>query len=94
MSWLLKMVLLVLALALVLAGLPIAMPMAPCPQCVLPAAAWCLLALLATVAAVVAPASSGERVGVLSVRLPARLWARPLERPPQRRLHRVSPDVG
>jgi hypothetical protein len=85
MSWLLKMVLLVLALALVLAGLPIAMPMAPCPQCVLPAAAWCLLALLATVA---------ERVGVLSVRLPARLWARPLERPPQRRLHRVSPDVG
>jgi hypothetical protein len=85
MSGLLKVALVLVVLALVLVGLPIGMPMPSCPQCVLPTGALCLLvALLATVAAVVVPGSTGGRVGWLSVRLHARLWVRRVDRPPQR----------
>jgi hypothetical protein len=67
-------------------GLPVGMPMASCPQCVLPAGAICLLvALLTAAAAVVAPVGTGGRIGVLGLRLPVWLWARRVERPPQRR---------
>ena len=84
MSRLGKVALVLLVLALVLVGLPIGMPMASCPQCVLPAGALCLLvALLAAVAAVVVADRTGGRVGVLPVRLHARLWARRVDRPPQ-----------
>jgi hypothetical protein len=62
MSRLGKVALVLLVLALVVVGLPIGMPMAPCPQCVLPAGAWCLLVALLTVAAVVlAPDRTGGR---------------------------------
>jgi disulfide bond formation protein DsbB len=84
MTCLLKVVLVLVVLALVLVGLPIGMPMAPCPQCVLPAGAFCLLvALLATVAAVQEPDPAGIRAGSASIRLRARLWGRRLDRPPQ-----------
>jgi hypothetical protein len=54
MSRLGKVALVLLVLALVVVGLPVGMPMASCPQCVLPAGAMCLLAMLtaATAAAV------------------------------------------
>jgi hypothetical protein len=85
MSRLGKVALVLLVLALVVVGLPIGMPMAPCPQCVLPAGAWCLLvALLTVAAAVLAPDRTGGRVGVPPLRLQARLWARRVDRPPQR----------
>lgn len=84
MSRLGKVALVLLVLALVVVGLPIGMPMASCPQCVLPAGAWCLLAaLLTAAAAVVAPDRSGERVGALPLHLRVRLWARRVDRPPQ-----------
>jgi hypothetical protein len=90
MSRLGKVALVMLVLALVLAGLPIGMPMASCPQCVLPAGAWCLLvALLAVAAAVVVPDRPGGRVGLLAARLYARLWARRVDRPPQTLLQPV-----
>jgi hypothetical protein len=83
MSRLGKVALVLLVLALVLVGLPIGMPMVSCPQCVLPAAALCLLvAVLATVAIEV-PNPTGRRAGLSSVRLRARLWARRVDRPPQ-----------
>jgi hypothetical protein len=78
------LVLLVLTLVVVV-GLPVGMPMASCPQCVLPAGAMCLLVVLLTAAAaVLAPVGSGGRIGVLTLRLQAWLWARRVERPPQR----------
>jgi hypothetical protein len=80
MSWLGKGALVLLVLALVVVGLPVGMPMASCPQCVLPAGAWCLLT---AAAAVVAPDRTGGRVGLLALRLQARLWARRIDRPPQ-----------
>jgi hypothetical protein len=84
MTCLLKVALVLLVLALVLMGLPVGMPMASCPQCVLPAGVFCLLvALLATVAAVEVPDPAGRRAGMLSIRLRARLWGRRLDRPPQ-----------
>jgi hypothetical protein len=62
------------------------MPMASCPQCVLPAGAMCLLvALLTAAAAVVAPVGTGGRTRVLGLRLPVWPWARRVKRPPQRR---------
>jgi hypothetical protein len=83
MSRLGKVALVLLVLALVVVGLPIGMPMVSCPQCVLPAAALCLLvAVLATIAIEV-PNPPGRRAGLLSVRLRARLWARRVDRPPQ-----------
>jgi hypothetical protein len=73
---------LLLVLAVVLAGLPIGVPMAACAQCVLPAGVLCLLvASLATV--VVAADGMGGRVGLLPVRVRVRLWARRVDRPPQ-----------
>jgi disulfide bond formation protein DsbB len=84
MSRLGKVALVLLVLTLVVVGLPIGMPMAPCPQCVLPDGAMCLLVALLTVAAVLAPDRTGGRVGVPPLRLQARLWARRVDRPPQR----------
>jgi hypothetical protein len=77
-------VLLALVLALLVMGLPVGMPMgasAMCPQCVLPAGLVCVLAVLLSF--VVAPKRSGGRVRALPVRLPSRLWARPIDHPPQ-----------
>jgi hypothetical protein len=86
MSRLGKVALVLLVLTLLVVGLPVGMPMASCPQCVLPAGAMCLLvALLTAAAAVLAPVQTGGRMGVLALRLPAWLWARRVERPPQRR---------
>jgi hypothetical protein len=52
---------------------------------VLPAGALCLLmALLTAAAAVIAPDPTGGRLGALPVRLQAWLWARRVDRPPQR----------
>ena len=83
MSRLVKVTLLVM----VLLGLPVGMPMASmasCPQCVLPAGAGCLLvAVLAMLAAFVAPVRSGRRGGWLVARVHACLWARRLDHPPQ-----------
>jgi hypothetical protein len=76
---------LVLVLALLVMGLPVGMPMgagAICPQCVLPAGLVCVLAVLLSFA-VVAPKRSGGQVRGVPVRLPARLWARPIDHPPQ-----------
>jgi hypothetical protein len=79
------LVLLVLTLVVVV-GLPVSMPMAFCPHCVLAAGAMCLLvALLTAAAAVLAPGRTGRRIGVLGLRLPVWLWARRVEHPPQRR---------
>jgi len=41
-------------------------------------------ALLTAAVTVVAPDRTGGRVGVLPLRLQARLWARRVDRPPQR----------
>jgi hypothetical protein len=85
MSRLGKVAVVLLVLALVVVGLPVGMPMASCPQCVLSAGAWCLLvALLTAAAAVVASDRTGGRVGALPLRLRARLWAHRVDRPPQR----------
>jgi hypothetical protein len=75
----------ILVLALLVMGLPVGMPMgasAMCPQCVLPVGLVCVLAMLLSLA-VVAPKRSGGRVRAVPVRLPARLWARPIDHPPQ-----------
>lgn len=80
-----KVALVLLVLTLVVVGLPVGMPMASCPQCVLAAGAMCLLvALLTAAAAVVAPVGTGGWIGVLGLPLPVWLWARRVERPPQR----------
>jgi len=86
MSRLGRVALVLLVLALVVAGLPVGMPAMSCPQCVPPVGAWCLLvaALLTAAVTVVAPDRTGGRVGVLPLRLQARLWARRVDRPPQR----------
>jgi hypothetical protein len=76
------LVLLVLALVVVVVGLPIGMPMASCPQCVLPAGLACVLAVILGFG-LVAPARSGERAGWLAILPRARLWAAPIEHPPQ-----------
>jgi hypothetical protein len=84
MSRFAKVTVLVLVLALLIMGLSVGMPMgasAMCPQCVLPAGLVCVLAVLLSF--VVAPKRSGERVRAVPVRLPARLWARPIDHPPQ-----------
>jgi hypothetical protein len=75
----------VLVLSLLVMGLPVGMPMgawAMCPQCVLSAGLVCVLAVLLSLA-VVASRRSGGRVRGLPVRLPARLWACPIDHPPQ-----------
>lgn len=85
MSRLAKFTLLVLALALLVMGLPVGMPMgtaAMCPQCVLPAGLVCLLAVALGVGLAMPP-HSGGRVGWLPVQLRSRLWACPIEHPPQ-----------
>jgi hypothetical protein len=90
MSRLGKVALVLLVLTLVVVGLPVGMPMASCPQCVLAAGAMCLLVVLLTAAAaVLAPVRSGGWIGVLALRLPVWLWARRVERPPQRRFELV-----
>jgi hypothetical protein len=84
MSWFARAMLLVLVLALLVMGLPVGMPMgagAMCPQCVLPAGLACVLAVL--LGFVVAPKRSGGPIRGLPVRLPARLWACPIDHPPQ-----------
>ena len=85
MSRFAKVTVLVLVLALLVVGLPVGMSMgasAMCPQCVLPAGLVCVLAVLLTFA-FVAPKRSGGRVRGLPIRLPARLWACPIDHPPQ-----------
>jgi hypothetical protein len=85
MSRFARAMVLVLVLALLVMGLPVGMPMgagAMCPQCVLPAGLACVLAALLSFV-VVAPKRSGGRLRALPVRLPARLWARPIDHPPQ-----------
>jgi hypothetical protein len=84
MSRFAKPMVLLLVLALLVMGLPVGMPMgagAMCPQCVLPAGLACVLAVLLSF--VVAPKRSFGRVRGLPVRLPARLWACPIDHPPQ-----------
>jgi hypothetical protein len=81
----LTVLVLVLVLALLVVGLPIGMPMgaaAMCPQCVLPAGLACLLAVVLGFG-LMAPQRPGERAGWGPVRLRARLWACPIEHPPQ-----------
>jgi len=79
---------LVLVLALLVVGLAIGMPMgaagtaAMCPQCVLPAGLACMLAVVLGFG-LVAPQRPGGRTGWLPVRLRGRLWACPIEHPPQ-----------
>ena len=85
MSRFAKFMLLVLVLALLVVGLPIGMPMgaaAMCPQCVLPAGLACVLAVVLGFG-LVAPQRPSGRAGWLPVRLRARLWACPIEHPPQ-----------
>lgn len=85
MSRFAKFALLVLVLALLVVSLPVGMPMgtaAMCPQCVLPAGLACILAVLLGFGLVVPQRPSG-RAGWLAVRLRARLWACPIEHPPQ-----------
>jgi hypothetical protein len=76
-----------LVAALGLAGLPVGMPVASvatCPQCLPPAGVVCLPAApLVTAIALWVPYRSGKRPGWLQVWLRKRLWARPLDRPPQ-----------
>jgi hypothetical protein len=84
MSRFARAMVLVLVLALLVMGLPVGMPMgasAMCPQCVLPAGLVCVLAVLLSF--VVAPKRSFGRVRGLPVRLPARLWSRSIDHPPQ-----------
>jgi hypothetical protein len=82
MSRLGKVALVLLVLALVVVGLPIGMPMASCPQCVLPAGLACVLAAILGLG-LVAPARAGERAGWVAILLRAPLWADPIEHPPQ-----------
>lgn len=85
MSRFARAMVLALVLALLVMGLPVGMPMgasAMCPQCVLPAALACVLAVLLSFA-VVAPKRPGGRVRAVPVRLPVRLWVRPIDHPPQ-----------
>ena len=85
MSRFARALVLLLVLALLVMGLPVGMPMgasAMCPQCVLPAGLVCVLAVLLSFA-VVAPKGSRGRVRGLPVRLRARLWACPIDHPPQ-----------
>jgi hypothetical protein len=85
MSRFARALVLVLVLALLVVGLPIGMPMgasAMCPQCVLPAGLVCVLAVLLSLA-FVAPKRSFGRVRGLPIRPPARLWACPIDHPPQ-----------
>jgi hypothetical protein len=80
-----KLTVLVLVLALLVVGLPIGMPMgaaAMCPQCVLPTGLACLLAVILGFG-LVAPQRPAGRAGWGPVRLRARLWACPIEHPPQ-----------
>jgi hypothetical protein len=85
MSRFARALVLVLVLALLVVGLPIGMPMgatAMCPQCVLPAGLACMLAVVLGLG-VVAPQRPSGRAGWLPVRLRGRLWACPIEHPPQ-----------
>jgi hypothetical protein len=85
MSRFAKVTMLMLVLALLVVGLPVGMPMgagAMCPQCVLPAGLVCMLAMFLSLA-VMALQRLGEQVRGASVRLHARLWARPIDHPPQ-----------
>jgi hypothetical protein len=85
MSRFAKVTLLVLVLALLAVGLPVGMPMgagAMCPQCVLPTGPVCALAVLLSFA-VLAPRRSGGPVQSSLERPRARLWACPIEHPPQ-----------
>jgi hypothetical protein len=85
MSRFARAMVLVLVLALLVVGLPVGMPMgagAMCPQCVLPAGLVCVLAVLLS-SAIEASMRSGARLRGLPVRLPARLWASPIDHPPQ-----------
>jgi hypothetical protein len=85
MSRFAKVTLLLLVLALLVVGLPVGMPMeagAMCPQCVLPAGLVCMLAMFLSFA-VMALQRSGGQVPGAPVRLHARLWARPIDHPPQ-----------
>jgi hypothetical protein len=85
MSRFAKVTLLVLVLALLVVGLPVGMPMGAgvmCPQCVLPSGPVCALAVLLGFA-VLAPRLWGGRVRWSLDRLLARLWACPIEHPPQ-----------
>ena len=80
-----KLTVLVLVLALLVVGLPIGMPMgaaAMCPQCVLPTGLACLLAVILGFG-LVPPQRPAGRAGWGPVRLRARLWACPIEHPPQ-----------
>lgn len=85
MSRLTQVMLLVLVLALLVVGLPVGMPMgeaAMCPQCVLPAGLACALAAML---GLWLPTSNrtGGRVPGASLRPRGRLWACPIEHPPQ-----------
>ena len=85
MSRLAKLTLVVLVLALLMVGLPVGMPMgaaAMCPQCVLPTGLACMLVLVLGFGRVASQRPSG-RAGWLPVRLRVRLWACPMEHPPQ-----------
>jgi hypothetical protein len=85
MSRLGRFALVLVVLALVVVGLPVGMPIgtvAMCPQCVLPTGLACVLVLVLGFG-LVAPLCSGGRAGWLAVRLRARLWACPIEHPPQ-----------
>jgi hypothetical protein len=85
LSRLARLTLLMLVLALLVVGLPIGMPMgagAMCPQCVLPTGLACLFAVVLGLG-LVGPPRPGGRAGWLPVRLRGRLWACPIEHPPQ-----------
>jgi hypothetical protein len=85
MSRFAKVMLLMLVLALLVVGLPVGMPMgaaAMCPQCVLPAGLVCALAAVLGFGLLTSDRSGG-RVRWLPVRLGARLWASPIDHPPQ-----------
>lgn len=81
MRWFAKVTLLVLVLALLVVGMPMGAGVM-CPQCVLPTGQLCALAVLLSVA-VLQPQRSGWRVRWPLDRLRARLWACPIDHPPQ-----------
>jgi hypothetical protein len=85
MSRFMQVLLLVLVLALLVVGLPVGMPMgdaAMCPQCVLPAGLACALAAVLGFSLLMSDRSGGRVRGV-PVRLRGRLWACPIDHPPQ-----------
>ena len=85
MSRFTQVLLLALVLALLVAGLPVGMPMgagAMCPQCVLPAGLACALAAVLGSWLLMSDRSGGRARGRL-VRLRGRLWACPIDHPPQ-----------